>query len=561
MKAKTLLATILSFCAIAVAQNPVPKSLAILKQQKGQPPTVEIYLSEKDKPTGAPSGSLFVTQDDITKELSVVPATVPKPFDQFAIPFPPAELADARTQSAAYEVTLVFDTKNKEGTVFRRRLTLPVIGMLNATLERLSTECNGDNNIRLHILTPEPVMAGGVNDLNAIRAWFMGFNSNWGALGSFVVTPKDGKVKTYGIIGGNVLAVTGRSLSACLQLDARLPNDEFRADFTFKDPKTVPPAMPLSVNTEELTGTTAIKFPEDAEKDSPEKWKLEKNLDFGAAVLSSVTDEDVAATPTSAATTIRKRSTAGVFDLAVQFPSLLTPVQRVNKWAHYLTPFIKAAVSTKKIDKDTLSQNRILFGLMGESRYRQRLESGSLLGFHRIEWGITHASDRDFKQKEIYASLNYKPVFDALYKPYKLNWTAVGGEREYAGYGFTFEPNIGFDFGRTYSRRNPAEAVKIAPTIRRLNVGLKLGVDLGQRVSLTGEDTFYIRWEDPSHKERNHFKAQGDFKLSRFSRERVAQSIFVIFEKGWAPPFTGQQVNSFRIGYRIVGNFCDVYCR
>jgi hypothetical protein len=95
-----------------------------------------------------------------------------------------------------------------------------------------------------------------------------------------------------------------------------------------------------------------------------------------------------------------------------------------------------------------------------------------------------------------------------------------------------------------------------------LNFGIMLGLDVTRKVSLTAENTFYVRFEDPENRSRNFFKLSSDFKLFRSNRDRMAHSLFGTYEKGWQAPFTGQQVNSFRIGYRLVGDlFCGVHCR
>jgi hypothetical protein len=306
-------------------------------------------------------------------------------------------------------------------------------------------------------------------------------------------------------------------------------------------------------------------FPEDKEADAPEKKKLENTLDIGIAFTSSVEAEEVpAATEGATALTIRKRQNRGVLDLGFKFPQVLKTEYVANDWMWFLTPFfIKATVSTGKIDKDTLSQNRVLFGIEGEARYRARKTNpdgtgGPFTALHRIEWGGTHASDRDFKQKEIYASVSYKPIFDSLYKPYRLNYTVAGGQK---GWGFTFEPSVGFDFGRTYSRRNPAPAIEESDLIRRLNFGLKIGIDITSYISLSAEDTYFVRWESSENRFKNLFKAQGDFRLFRSSRNRLAHGLFVVYEKGQGPPFATQDVNSVRVGYRVIGDFCRIACR
>ena len=304
--------------------------------------------------------------------------------------------------------------------------------------------------------------------------------------------------------------------------------------------------------------------------DSPADRALERNVDLGVTLTSSVADEKVPATATEPETTVRKRTTRGVWDVRfAPWLDVLHPIIRDNKWMHFLTPFyINANAATGKIEEDTLSLNRVLLGFEGELRYRDvdedKWPDGSRrlrkVDTHRLIYGLTHASDRDFKQKEFRGKFEYKPIIWKFNNPINLNYQVEHGERHYGTFGYSFLPTLGFEIGKTYSRRNPAEAVKPSDTVRRGYFGLDMSLDVTKRMTFSVSDTFYLRGETPDDRGRNYFKGEVQAPLGRLYRNSV-HGLFFSFERGDKPPFASPGVNAFKFGYRIQANFCAPNCR
>ncbi len=554
-----LVTVFFAFATITTAQQN-DKTEAILKVFPDGKAIVEITLGKDDIPKSQPTGGLFSIEDKFEKEVSGELKDFNSAYTRFHIDFPSYN----PSAKASYEVLLLFNAQDENDNPFKRRLRLPVKNILNVELAREPVACSADNNLQMIITTPI------INsfDWQPTYRWFDSHSESQSIFANVTVKQKGKKDVPYKVVsitrdkGGAI----GNQLGGCLVLDKRLPDGTFDAVVSFSTIVPLPSDIKPTVTVKKLDGTFAIDFPEDEENESPDKRKLENTLDLGITFISSVSEEEVSATTTSPATTVRKRKSRGIFDIGFEFPEVLHPIYRSNEWMTFLTPFyLNAIISTGKIEKDTLSQNRILFGFQGESRYRQRRTKPtdkSYVAIHRLEWGLTHASDRDFKQNEIYASISYKPLVDKLFKPYSLNYKIdENNNRVSKGYGFTFVPMIGFDFGRTYSRRNPSSALESSALIRRLNFGLNLGLDITSFVSLSAENTLYVRWEKPQDRLKNLFKAQGEFKLFRSNRNRMAHSLFITFEKGQGPPFATPDANSVRIGYRVIGNFCGIYCR
>lgn len=226
-----------------------------------------------------------------------------------------------------------------------------------------------------------------------------------------------------------------------------------------------------------------------------------------------------------------------------------------------LTPFyIDAKVSNGKIDKDTTSLNRIVFGIQEELRYYQN--NFRFPTYYRFVFQGNHASDRDFKQKEYKATFEFRPVFGALNHPYdplntssekrtlcptcKQKFKLIPNSR-----GFEFVPVIGAEIGRTYSRRNPAAAIEPSETVRRLYLGLDLVLNPTDRLQLKSSEQFYIRGESKTDRYHNYFLGELSYRLAAFNHGRAAHSIFFSWEKGGQPPFEDPDVNVLKLGYRV----------
>lgn len=352
-----------------------------------------------------------------------------------------------------------------------------------------------------------------------------------------------------------------------LELNQTLPKEAFTVELDFGR-VSLSPNVVFDQKAKEVKELYAQQNVEDlVSPPPPEEKNLERNLELGLAFTSAVEDEEVPATTTTPATTVRKRNNRGVLDLTfAPWLDVLKPVIERNKALWFWTPgYIKANVATGKIEKDTLSLNRILLGTNFEMRY-YRSRGGKLstptTGWVTLNLGLIHASDRDFKQKEIYANAEFKPVWKKLFKPYALNYTIerVNGKgiKRQKPWGLTVEPLIGFAFGRTYSRRNPAEAIKSKDTFSRLYLGGTASLSVKDRFIFTAEDKYYIRSETSFDRYANYSKLTGEFRLG--SNRYFSNGIFASFEKGTDAPFTSY-VNSFRVGYRLWGNWCQPFCR
>jgi len=533
------------------------KSHAILAHQNTQY-VIQVTLVAEDTPTSNPTVRVLTVSDELEKETDVVPIySQGNDYSTFSILVPKYD----PNLEESYKVEVTFD-EIKDNFTYRRRVTLSVSALIDFTIERRfsgANECDSRDFLLMNLRKPD------MNWQNIYR-WLDKYIESGRSIAKLTVKRRDEYDVHYHLFIRSRRDAAMKLMGVCLVPDNVLPNEKFDAvvDFAQND---LPEDVKKSITAKKISGNEAIAFPEDTERDPPEKRKLDKTVDFGVAFTSGVTDEDVAATDTTPATINRHRNNVGVFDLDFQYPNIIKQEYKHDKWLTFFTPiYVKASVSTEPITKDTLAQNRILFGFEGESRYVTS-GTGWSVGSHRIEWGVTHASDRDFKQKEIYASVLYQPVLEGLHKPFALNYHIEKDDKEkterkkFAGYGYTIQPSVGFDFGRTYSRRRPAAAIEPSPLIRRFNFGLKLGLDITKFISLTAEDVFYLRGEDTNHLQRNWFKTVGEFKLFRTNQDRAAHSFFITYEKGWQPPFTGAQTNSFRVGYRIVADFCGLFCR
>lgn len=236
--------------------------------------------------------------------------------------------------------------------------------------------------------------------------------------------------------------------------------------------------------------------------------------------------------------------------------------QNIPEWFGYWTPiFLDANVSTGKITNNTLSLNRIAIGGNFEFRYLpvDYDEQGKAVlprfaTFHSFKINYTHFSDRDFKQNEIVAGFEYSPVIGRLNRPRKMNFEFI--QRPSSGkfvkvpgsYGYTFVPSIGFDFGRTYLRRNPAPAIQPSDNIRRLYAKFTGKYEYGI-FGLSVTDQILYRGESKTDKFKNYFEADFETLLNE-SANNFKHAVFLNYKVGSAPPFN-TKVDAFTVGYRI----------
>jgi hypothetical protein len=326
--------------------------------------------------------------------------------------------------------------------------------------------------------------------------------------------------------------------------------------------------------------------------DDPDKRKIENNLDLGLSFNSAVA--------TDSTTKIRSRSSNGILDvrLAPWLDDIRDDLRKATiiQWNPI---YLNANVATGKITKSTLSLNRVILGtdldfhFVPKRKSVQDPDSGEQIpdkqpykklrdakkakcdklpdratcgedidkqkvftNYYRLTISGKHSSDRDFKQKEITAESSFEPIWGFLNKPRNDRWfygkipDTVTGERgkKYPVLGWEIYPTFGFQFGKTYSRRDPASVVKESDLIKRLNVGITMNFDITSHLNLSIVDTFYSRYElKPSHN-RNYLITQMFAPLGNIGR--ASNGVFFSFEKGDAPPFTST-VNVLKFGYRI----------
>lgn len=225
------------------------------------------------------------------------------------------------------------------------------------------------------------------------------------------------------------------------------------------------------------------------------------------------------------------------------------------------TPFyLDAKISTGKIETDTLSLNRVVFGIQEEFRYFQN--NFRFPTYYRFVFQGNHASDRDFKQKEYKGTFEFRPIFGPLNHPFDASNSSSskrvlcpgckqGFKLIPSNRGYEFVPLIGVELGRTYSRRNPAPDIKPSDTVKRIYFGLDIVLNPTSRVELKATDQFYIRGESKTDRYHNYFSSEISYRLANFFHARAAHSIFLSWEKGGQPPFEDADVNVVKFGYRV----------
>lgn len=529
---------------------------------------VEVDLGSEISPTSGPTGGLFLfPKDGAPTLLTGVPAGINSPGN-FRLGFPSS--GPQYDPAATYKVVLFVPVRNQSGQGDLLPKTIDVQRPLELSILRGKLVCTQGATLRIQSHAKE----GEKYPWQTVFTYLDSFNSNQPDLATIRIKKEnDASFMEYPIIGFSYKKAPVRvsnELLLCLQGGKYLPAAKFTAEVTL-NPRGIPTDLVETATQPNLPATILVPAPKDQELKSPDARKIERNLDLGITFTSSVADVDLPATATTPAIHKRERTSRGVMDIRLApWTNVLHPIIDDNKWITFLTPvFVNANVATGRIVKNTLSMNRILFGLEGESRYYWKKEiKGSTADqdrivypiWHRVIWGMTHASDRDFKQDEITAKVEYNPIFPALFKPLSLNYTAEGNRKIPKPVGYTFKPKAGFEFGRTYHRRNPAKDLPLSKdTIRRLYFGAEVALDVTKYLSLSAADTYYIRYESEKDRYKNYFKGQITAPIS--TSPSTSHSLFFVFERGALPPFNSPPVNSLRIGYRIVGDFCTFYCR
>jgi hypothetical protein len=565
-----LLSSLCLIAAAAHAQPPVKPSQAIVK---GRPDNVfvDVTLGKEFKTiTGEPRGGLYQIDKDGNEIEIVGLPRIGTPFRIFRIDFPRDPNPLQYNPDVQYQVLVLVPSVHEDtGAAITLKKVIEVQEKFSV---RLTRDDSCENGIYLRISSPVKNQA----IWPPVFTWLNQFNATNNAKGIATVKIREtgslreveNSVKSIRFVPiiSDMQTVAGR-LAVCVTFENRLPTTDFKATFKFNGPN-LPPEF-TAASDDELSGEFAVDFPKDEEITSPEKRTLERNLDLGLTFTSEVADKTIPKTDTTPEMTVRGRTSRGVLDVRfAPWIDLLHPVIRSNRWLFFLTPvYLNANVATGKIEKETLALNRVLFEVLEtEARYYQSKTDASGTKsypfWHRFVFGATHASDRDFKQKEFTGKLEYYLILEKLYKPYVTNWSFdAEGFKHQKWYGFTFQPMVGFQIGKTYSRRNPAEAIEPSDTVTRVSFGGEVAFDLTAYATLSFTDDFYTRFESSKNRYKNYFKTSGEFRLGRSADRSFAHSLFATFERGQQPPFASADANSFRIGYRVQASFCGQFCR
>jgi hypothetical protein len=570
---RLVLRLIVLFLCLAASHAPAGAQTATIVPVS--PARVEVNL-DKLNPSGASTGGLFVVQGGKLKQVTsrIIPDGVDAEasYRRFHFEFPAAPAYDPTKTYQVVLFTPVTDAQKNQTVVAS---TLAVTNRIELSLQRADLRCESG----ILVFATAEARPGETN-WSAVYSWLSGLSSTPDRLATVRLrvigedenTEREYRLKSFNTETLQADAQIREGMFLCLKTKDKLPVGAFAAKVEFHGADR-PADFGPNVEAKELTGryiTSATK----SELKDPGERELEQNLDLGVTFTSSVANKKIPATDTTAATTKRERTSRGVLD--VRFAPTLNVFNRVivsNKWLSFWTPiYLNANVATGKIDEDTLSLNRVLIGTEFELRRNVRhttVEDNPATpanetryeypSTHRVIFGFTHASDRDFKQKEFTGKVEYKPIFWKLNNPINLNYTVKNGEKREGNFGFVFLPTLGFEIGRTYSRRNPAPAIKPSDTVRRFYAGVEMNLDVTRHLTFSIIDTFYVRGETPDDRAKNYFKGGIEAPLGVVFN-RAVHSLFFNFERGDLAPFATPSVNALKVGYRIQFNYCGL-CR
>jgi hypothetical protein len=564
---RTLNLLIASGYVLIIAMLSLAQTALVKKDRNGT--VVEVDLGSEISPTSGPTGGLFLfPKDGPPTLLTGVSAAIINSPGRFRLNFPSA--GPQYDPAATYKVVLFIPVTNQLGRGDLLPKTIDVQRPLELSILRGKLVCTQGATLRIQSHTKE----GEKYPWQPVFAYLDSFSLNQRDLATIRIKKEnDVSSMEYPVIGFSYKKAPVRvsnELLLCLETGRYMPAEKFTAEITL-NPTGIPTDLVETATQPNLPASILVPAPKDEELKSPDARKIERNLDLGITFTSSVADVDLPATATTPAIHKRERTSRGVMDLRLApWTNVLHPIIDDNKWITFLTPvFINANVATGRIVKNTLSMNRILFGFEGESRYYWAKEIKGITTdqdrivypiWHRVIWGMTHASDRDFKQDEITGKLEYDPIFPALFKPISLNYTTQGSRKIFKPLGYTLKPKAGFEFGKTYHRENPAKDLPLSKdTIRRLYFGAEVAVDVTRYLNLSVADTYYIRYESEKDRYKNYFK--GQITAPIIATPSTSHSLFFVFERGALAPFNSPSVNSVRIGYRVIGDFCTFYCR
>jgi hypothetical protein len=472
------------------------------------------------------------------------------------------------------------------------------IGTIYDWLNQLKGDSNRLSNVRFAVEDVSVILKPPA-ELNAVEQ-----DGNFNLPDGSKWQPKETDLPVYKAVSAILVppqrqgAEISKEVFTCFDTDKRLPDGDFNVIMRFNGqdapPELVPaqgPVTPPALPPPDLA-KTGLKGPgSEAAPGQPDpatvvgERPIEKDLDIAGSYTRALEekDEEDPADPNKTIK-VRRYISRGTLDLILRpfgtRPQICRPPaffscdpnlhhdDPAGNTAIYrsFTPFfVDARVSTGKITEDTLSLNRVVLGTEGEYRYVLRNETYPT--FFRFIGRFVNASDRDFKQAEYKGTFEFRPVFAAINHPLstgrtRQNAVIVGPgnqddpQKEVASErgGYEFVPFFGGELGRTWARRNPAEAVEASDAVKRFYLGIDITLNPFKRTTLTLTDTFYFKYESKDDRRDNYFKGNIDFLLGKFfGYDRIGQSIFFSFERGQVPPFNDPGVSALKFGYRIAG--------
>jgi len=486
-------------------------------------------------------------------ELVYRPLPTPTPTDKYRVDF---AIADARGNGSFRSITIDSDYKVGE--------------------TRLGPACHNGVTVDLEATAPPSDEWASLNSrVNSIGQWLGNLVRRPQDLADISIEPMKSKsadvahprVASFEVLPPIMQLETQRPtdeppvrISICMRLDQPLPANKFNIEIAFKS------AQPFELSEKliaTLSGAGTMAPPDASAVVGGDKLGLrglEINLDVGGVFISSVETKDKE----------RKRTNTGTLDLRFA-PYLLgrTRPTRIKTWQPFFTPFfLDAKVSNGKIDEDTLSLNRILFGTELALRWYESTAAGKRNRYVLSLRGV-NASDRDFKRAEFTGEFEFRPILDIMNRPLKRSPSqfipsvivAEGPPREITTsriFGYQIQPFVGTEIGRTYrDRRSILKGEELSDNVRRIYFGTDMAFDFTSYATLSFTDILYVRGEAPDDRLHNYFTGKLEVPLGNLWR-RSAQSVFLSFERGGQPPFSAPDVNSFKVGYRLRSNFFNI---
>jgi hypothetical protein len=362
-------------------------------------------------------------------------------------------------------------------------------------------------------------------------------------------------IRSYSVSSTRMRA-TQDLLVACEVSAAQIPKGQYDVRVRYSDPDLPVELRQFMVKTE-LRGNSIAAAPAEVNGDAVTKRPLEQNLDLGLQFASSI--------KTDTTTGVESRDNKGSFDIR------LAPFLNTIQWSGYgndkplirfFTPFgINAQVSTGSITTDTLSTNTIK--VSSEYEWRKYYSLQTHPTFMRHIASINNYSDRDLKNAEITGKFEFLPHFARLDHPLAWRTAAVGVHqidpdpdrgpkivRVTQGFGYSVIPSISFEAGGQYRDKSTLAPFDRSDYVARLAVGGTAKFDLTSYVSVSLQDTLYIRGESSVDRTHNYFKSSIEAPLHPLLSKSAA-TLFLSFERGALPPFSTPDVNSVTLGIRV----------